>query len=379
MSELEEAIKKILGDKNFIASILNSSEPSATTSECKSPKRKAPPGDGPSPVRLKKVRLSASERSAISRGEFSARPPNETSEAGSNDGAGNSSGSDSDIGVLEHLLGGDNYFDEEEEEPEEEEEDPVEEDTFSIIGGPAGTSWSVSQKVMKWYEQVADIELKKEDCDKLKEALKPSEEVLPHFEPPKLPSALWQTISSNSPADFHRAKTIYKAQDYLYVALRPLLSALEVAKDQTLRSHLCTSIQLLCSSNLLLNRYRRASVSYHLKPDLRKQVLALPVKHNSLFGGDFDKTADNIVKEQAVINKVIQPPKKLPVQQRLGSRGNVKQTAPSNPRQNFRGKGKRGRGFFSKNKGFRAPNESSSEGGFKASGPAGSTSTGGGA
>ena len=156
---------------------------------------------------------------------------------------------------------------------------------------------SIGPKVLDFYKKVADLELEKEDCEKLKEAWKPSEEFSPHFEPPKLPQALWQTISSNSQADFHRAKTIFKAQDYIYVALRPILSALESTKDKSLRSNLCSAVQLLCSSNLLLNRYRRASVSYHLKPDLRKQVLALPVKHDSLFGGDFDKTADNIVKE----------------------------------------------------------------------------------
>ena len=275
-------------------------------------------------------------------------------------------------------MGGQTYPDPEEEEEEEGEigDGEEEEENFSIIGAPSGTSWSVGPKVMKFFEQVADLELKKEDCDKLKEAMKPSEEVLPHFEPPKLPPALWQTISSNSPADFHRAKTIFKAQDYLYVALRPLLSALELSKDPTLRSHLCSAVQLICSSNLLLNRYRRASVSYHLKPDLRKQVLALPVKHDSLFGGDFDKSADIIVKEQAVINKVIQP-KKLPVQQRLGTRSNSKPAGNYNSRGGFRGgKGKRGKGFIPKNKGFiRGLSEPSSEGGIKGSSHAPSTTS----
>ena len=369
-SSLEEAIRKILQDKNFLSSIPQSSSSSPTKRKNEDP--------SPSPIKLKKVRLSTSEIDALSQGEFSARSPNETSETGSNEGAGNSSGSDSDINVLEHLLAGQNDYEQEE---EEEDEDDLEEgkegdDGLSIIGGPPEASWSLSPKIMNFYKKVSDIELKKEDCDKLKDSWKPTEEESSHFEPPKLPQTLWQTISSNSPADFHRAKTIYKAQDYIYLALRPILSSIESSKDKDLRSNLCSAVQLLCSSNLLLNRYRRASVSYHLKPDLRKQVLSLPVKHDSLFGGDFDKTADNIVKEQSVLSKVMQP-KKQPIQQRLGSKpqGQARPPFLQNSRKNFRGKGKSGRGFYSKNRGFRAQNDSASEGGVRGQGPTSNNSS----
>ena len=49
-------------------------------------------------------------------------------------------------------------------------------------------------------------------------------------------------------------------------------------------------------------------VARHLRPQLRKQILNLPVTHDSCFGEDFSKSTENILKEQAAIEKIIKKP-----------------------------------------------------------------------
>ena len=100
---------------------------------------------------------------------------------------------------------------------------------------------------------------------------------------------------------------------------------------------LIESIQLICSSNLDLNKFRRVMVARHLQPHLRKQILKLPVTHNSCFGEDFSKATDNIIKEQSAIEKVIY---KKPAYLRLSY--SAKRLGNSNFKQSFRGKGGRG-------------------------------------
>ena len=84
--------------------------------------------------------------------------------------------------------------------------------------------------------------------------------------------------------------------------------------DKTSQNKIIEAIQLICSSNLQLNRFRRATIAPHLKPELRKQVLSLPVTHNSFFGEDFNKATDNLIKEQSALDKIII---KKPITKRL--------------------------------------------------------------
>ena len=61
----------------------------------------------------------------------------------------------------------------------------------------------------------------------------------------------------------------------------------------------------ICSANLNLNKYRRMIVAPYMKKDLKKQLLDMPVKHDSIFGNDFEKTTDQIVKEQSALNRIL--------------------------------------------------------------------------
>ena len=209
--------------------------------------------------------------------------------------------------LLDEVLA--NAYDDDLEENNEEEDivpDESPEDEFEIFSGPKTENWALSEKVTAFFNKVADIKLEKVDYDKLKSEFSHSEDVDHHFSVPKLPSTLWNTVKSSSVTDPIRLKSIGQAQDYLYTALKPLLSCLEESdKGSAMRNNLTKAIQMICSSNLVLNKYRRAVVAPFLKKDIKKQLMDLPVKHDSIFGTDFDKTTESIVKEQAALNKVI--------------------------------------------------------------------------
>ena len=330
---IKKVLTKILQDKEFLATLddppLDSSEDE--DNEKKTKKRKL----SHSPVKLKTVKIKANKVGECSKSldDSSVRSPAEVSgqTTGPNHGAHESS--DEDINdVLTNILAN-----QQDEEDFNEEEYADEDSDLEVMGGHKEGSWSVSDKVMAWFDKVADIELDKEKIEELKKKFDPSEEDAHHFVPPKLPLSLWQSISSGSNhADSYRLKSIFKAQESLYLALCPLLTALDSC-EKSLRPSLTSAIQLICSSNLLLNKYRRASVSPYIKKEIRKHMISLPIAHDSLFGKEFEKTTEGVLKEHAVLNKLLHNPTGS-VQNRLGfqdqSRGRGKGS--------FRGRGGRG-------------------------------------
>ena len=200
---------------------------------------------------------------------------------------------------------------------------------FNLLGDTDTPNWSPSKESLEFYMQAVDVQLKSEINKALVDKYKSSDKIDEHFSAPRLPEALWNAVQG----DFHdsnRLKAVFKIQNNLFLAIKPLLSLLDtVEKEQA--DMLLESIQLICSSNLDLNKFRRVMVARHLQPQLRKQVLNLPVTHNTCFGDDFSKATDNIIKEQAAIDKVI----KKPAYQRLSF--NTKKF--TNFKQPFRGRG----------------------------------------
>ena len=81
---------------------------------------------------------------------------------------------------------------------------------------------------------------------------------------------------------------------------------------KSVQDNITQSIQLICSSNLHLNRFRRATIAPHLRSDIKKNLMSLPVKHDCLFGEDFNKTTDSLLKEQAAFEKVLVTINKFP-------------------------------------------------------------------
>ena len=216
---------------------------------------------------------------------------------------------------------------------------------LDIIGGSEGESWTPSKKSFEWCLKVADLEMKKEDLDKIKKDFKANEKLSSHFEPPRLPTSVWNSINSSSNhTEGTRLKTIYKAQEYICLAVKPLISSLSLLPKES-RSNLSTAIQLLCNANLTLNHYRRAVVTPHIKKDLRKQILGLPVTHDSFFGENFEKTADTVLKEQNTLNKIFIT-QKPNFKKSSGPWKNSAQHNSGNNDSSFRGKTSgRGRGY----------------------------------
>ena len=116
---------------------------------------------------------------------------------------------------------------------------------------------------------------------------------------------MWNNIKSSSDANRHKA--IYHSQEMLYTSVKPLLSLLDNLEGEKNKELCANAIQLICSSNLQLSRFRRAMASHTLNTDIRKSVLSLPVTHKSLFGQDFQKSVEEIIKVQASTSKSILP------------------------------------------------------------------------
>ena len=186
-------------------------------------------------------------------------------------------------------------------------EGSIEDDPLGILGGSPDANWCPEKKFLEWYLKVADIELDKKNLDALKEEFSCEDAILEHFSPPKFDDSLWQFVQAKQ-GDTSRLKSLYKTQESIFLAIRPLLTvAAKSSKEH--RSHILKSIQLLCSANLDLNRYRRLVIAPHLKPDLKRQVLSLPIKHNTFFGDDFAKSTEDIVKKQSTLDKIMSKPK----------------------------------------------------------------------
>ena len=98
-------------------------------------------------------------------------------------------------------------------------------------------------------------------------------------------------------------KAIFKVQQNLLLAIKPLLNILDSALSPEDNEKVRESIQLICSGNLQLNRLRRAATSQHLKADVCKQMFKVPVTHNSLFGDDFSKTTEECLKQISALHK----------------------------------------------------------------------------
>ena len=186
---------------------------------------------------------------------------------------------------------------------EEEDDEETDSDEFDILGGPSKPTWSPSKKAMSFYLKAADIDLNKDLVKEIGDEFKSDSKVNDHFSPPHFPPSLWSAVRT-SRSDISRLKSLFKVQENLFLSIKPLLDCLDTADKQS-KPKILQSIQLICSSNLQLNRFRRSVIACHLKPEFRKQILALPISHNSFFGGDFSKATDNLIKEQSAIDKVM--------------------------------------------------------------------------
>ena len=163
-------------------------------------------------------------------------------------------------------------------ETENQAENQDSDDAFKILGSSKNNSWSPQEKIMDYYLKIADMELNKDVISELQEEFKCPDDIQSHFNPPKFPSSFWELVQK-SPNDLFKLKSLFKVQENLFLAIKPLLSCLESVPKEN-RDDITKAIQLITYSNLNLNRFRRVTIAPYLRADIRKQILALPVKHN---------------------------------------------------------------------------------------------------
>lgn len=92
----------------------------------------------------------------------------------------------------------------------------------------------------------------------------------------------------------------YLTKDGLFTAIKPLVSALEDSfTKHGSQDKPTTALQLICSSNIQINRYCwHVVASSTMDRGLRGSVSNLPLAHNNLFGDDYYKSIDEVVKTQ---------------------------------------------------------------------------------
>ena len=131
---------------------------------------------------------------------------------------------------------------------------------YPILDTEIPPTWHPSDDVLKWFAQVADIELKDDQVSDISESYVPKAEVDAHFQPPLIPKPLWQKCKASHTE--HKQMSLLKIQQSTTLAIKPLLSVLETLDSADPRQkQIASSIQLLCSSNLKTSRLRRSLTS----------------------------------------------------------------------------------------------------------------------
>ena len=178
-----------------------------------------------------------------------------------------------------------------------------------IICNKAGGNWHISDDTFKWFETVADLELNEDQLRDLEDTYTPEDDIAKHFIPPPVPAVFQQKMRNNN-AEQYKQRSIVRAQKMSTLAVKPLLSVLD-SLDQNDHnvSLIASAVQLICSSNLQLSRYRRASTSKFMKNEVKGNLFSLPVNHLNLFGSDFESAAEHALKSQNSSHKVLFHPK----------------------------------------------------------------------
>ena len=173
-------------------------------------------------------------------------------------------------------------------------------------------TWDAPKKSFEWFKQIADCELSDADLETFLKDFIPSNDISKHFEPPKLPNAIWSRIKAQtfSSDEYLKQRSIMKSQRLQTGVIMPLLSVLETMRPSDPNQKLVASaIQMLCSSNLQLIRFRRTSVAKFVKSDIRQPLFSQPVSHLHMFGADENESAEKVLKTQATsFNKVLTNP-----------------------------------------------------------------------
>ena len=183
---------------------------------------------------------------------------------------------------------------------------------FPIIGPETKSTWTPPSRAFSWFTKVADIDVPDSQLESYLEDFVPPKELENHFTPPRLPKSVWdKLLRSKRNEELNKQRHIYQSQKLLYSSLMPLLTVLESTNSNDPNQKLIsTAIQMICTSNLRLNKFRRSAISSFIKPELRQSLFEQPATHDHLFGTDFNNSAELAIKNQSSITKVWSTPKK---------------------------------------------------------------------
>ena len=226
---------------------------------------------------------------------------------------------------------------------------------LSILGQENQSFWSPHPKILEWYSKVSNLHLNDNILKKINEKYSLPPDLASLFSPAKLPDPIWSSIK-DSKYDGYKHKILYSLQSNLLNALKPLLDSIPSITDNEAKEKISSSVQMLCSVNLDINRFRRVIAAPHLKNEYKKSFCKLPVTRASLFGeDDFEKSSDKIIKEYNASQKILKSKNNSKWFNNNNNYNNNYNNYNSKNQQPFRGGrgGSRGRGNRGRGRGAR--------------------------
>ena len=158
---------------------------------------------------------------------------------------------------------------------------PDNEKTLNILEQERNDFWCTLDYILDLYKKISNIHLK--------------DVIL--FMPTMSPDSIWSSIEVFS-SDFHKQISLYDIQAKVFSSLKPQLSILGSSKDDETKTKITSVTQMLCSTNLDMSRLHRVCAAPFFKREYKKSFLKLPITQQFLFGKDFYKWSEKVVKEQ---------------------------------------------------------------------------------
>lgn len=179
-----------------------------------------------------------------------------------------------------------------------------------ILSSVTDPTWNPPERSFEWFKKVADLELSDDQIQGIMADFVPSDEVNKHFIPPMFPPSIWNRIKEENSPEIIKHRVIFRSQKLLSSAMMPLMTVLDsLKKEDPNQKLLASAMQMICTSNLHLSRFRRSAANRFIKQELRQPLFSKSVTHLHLFGSDFDASAETAAKTQSSFQKVLVPAK----------------------------------------------------------------------
>ena len=185
-------------------------------------------------------------------------------------------------------------------------DDSVDEDLIDLVDRVP--NWDTSSSIKNFIANNIDRSLSDEVLEQINDDHIPSDQVKDFFKPPDMPSKLLNPMKAlKSKCAIKTEKTLYNAQNQLFIISKPILSALIELKplgDAVKRSRelLSMSLRGIYSVSLKISNARRENARFIIRnTSLAEALFSFPPTHDQLFGGSsFSSQLEKAVKDSKI-------------------------------------------------------------------------------